>query len=123
MAFPTTRWRLPRITASAMRSARARLCPSFIARLSTPGANCFFCPTTPQIVFGYLPEFSRFITTVPTASMPSSLERLNSKYITRAMQLRSLELPPRRLPPHPGQQADERDREDAEGERWRNWNA
>ena len=29
---------------------------------------------------------TRFITTVPTASMPSGLERLDSKYITRAMQ-------------------------------------
>ena len=54
----------------------ARAAPlSLIGLESTPGANWFVCPTTPQTVFGYLPDFARFITTVPTASMPSSLER------------------------------------------------
>ena len=36
----------------------------------------------------------RFITTVPTASMPSRLERLDSKYIARIMHSRSLIMNP-----------------------------
>src|ERR1700712_5754476 len=43
----------------------------------------------------------RFITTVPTASMPSGLERLDSKYITRVMQSVGLPQNPNGDRPHP----------------------
>ena len=37
-------------------------------------------------------DSTRFITTLPTASIPSSLERIDSKYIARAMQASELRL-------------------------------
>ena len=58
----------------------------FIGLRMIPGANWFFCPTTLQTVLGKSGELTRFITTVPTAIMPSRLERFDSKYIARAMQ-------------------------------------
>ncbi|GLS80282.1 hypothetical protein GCM10007893_10630 [Paracoccus marinus] len=39
---------------------------------------------------GYRPEAARFITTLPTATMPSRLERLDSKYMARSMQSSSV---------------------------------
>src|SRR5690606_26044107 len=56
----------------------------------TPGANCFFCATTPQMVSGYSSDLTRFITTLPTATSPSRLERWDSKNIARARHSRSL---------------------------------
>ena len=61
----------------------------------TPGANCWSWPTTPQIVLGKRRESTRFMTTVPTAISPSRLDRLDSKYIARTRQSRSVTFPVR----------------------------
>ena len=53
----------------------------------------------------------RFITTVPTASMPSRLERLDSKYIARIMHSRSLIM----NPPPPNEEQPETPSRAAEG--------
>src|SRR5690606_15962213 len=82
LAFRTPGWRAPASTASATRAARAMLCFSFIGFHRTPSANWFFWPTPDQTHLGYLGSASRFITTEPTSTMPSSLERLDSKYVT-----------------------------------------
>src|SRR3978361_1849957 len=85
-ARPTPECRSPARTASATRSALAQDWErSLTGFVSAPSANWLGWPATPQTDFGYLGECSRFITTVPTARMPSSLERLDSKYMTRAM--------------------------------------
>ncbi|CAH1654754.1 hypothetical protein CHELA40_10985 [Chelatococcus asaccharovorans] len=80
----TPLWRLPARRASATFSARSREAPSFIGLDRTPWANCRGAPTTPQTEFWNCRDSTRFMTTVPTASMPSSLERLDSKYMARA---------------------------------------
>ena len=51
----------------------------------TPGANWLRWETTPQTVPGKSSESTRFITTVPTATRPSRLERRDSKNIARSM--------------------------------------
>lgn len=61
-------------------------------RVITPGANCRLAPTTLQTVSPQRPELRRFMTTDPTAIMPSRLERLDSKYIARARHSWSREL-------------------------------
>jgi len=72
--------RSPLSTASAA-SSTSGMAREFIGLVMTPGANCPGSPTTWQMVLPWLPERSRFITTVPTAIMPSRLERLDSKNI------------------------------------------
>ena len=89
MARPTRAWRSPAMTASAERCASAQDEPP-TGFDSTPGANWRGAPTTAQMLLEYWPDLTRFMTTVPTAFMPSSLERLDSKYMARAMQSRSL---------------------------------
>ena len=75
----------PASTWSATRSTRGRSRGDMRFH-RTPEANWPRWPTTPQTECGYLPDSTRFITTVPTASIPSSLERFDSKYIARIRQ-------------------------------------
>ena len=91
MAFFNFGERSPFSTASAVSFARSAPRES-ILRVRTPGANCPASPTTSQIAAPCFPERRRFITVVPTATMPSRLERLDSKYITRARHSLSREL-------------------------------
>lgn len=91
MAFFSFGARSPLSTAAAA-SCTSGIALEFMLRVRTPGANCFGSPTTAQMVSPCFPERSRFITTVPTAIMPSRLERLDSKNIARSRHSRSLSL-------------------------------